>query len=395
MGFDKPDLGFVVHLGAPELAGGVLPAGRPRGARHRAGRRAAPSRPRGPGHLDVLRLGLHASGGAGGCRAPCARRGGPAPVDGRPGDRRRRAPDPVGAAPQGARRRRRRATRVRGMGRHGAAVDLRRRSATSASRRPGGSSRTSWSATSRPTPVGWRSSRSASTTTPPSACGRCDGCAGPWYATQVPGPRRRCGTRAAGPGRRRPRAAGPVADGHGPSRRAGQGPDRRGGGTADRPGPGTALGPGVGPPAAGAAPRRRARLARAAPCVCAGPRGMGLGPAARCRRVRPVSVPARAGRVARRGSRRGGSAPPAGCPRPRARRTRRGAGWQQCLPPRRRVGAARRRSRPCAAALEGLEGPVLLVDDLVSSRWTLTVAGRALRRAGAPDVLPFALAVDG
>ena len=37
-------------------------------------------------------------------------------------------------------------------------------------------------------------------------------------------------------------------------------------------------------------------------------------------------------------------------------------------------------------------GPVLLVDDLVDSRWTLTVAARELRRAGAPAVLPFALA---
>ena len=48
-----------------------------------------------------------------------------------------------------------------------------------------------------------------------------------------------------------------------------------------------------------------------------------------------------------------------------------------------------------AAALAGVDGPVLLVDDLVSSRWTLTVAGRALRLAGAAGVLPFALAVDG
>lgn len=37
--------------------------------------------------------------------------------------------------------------------------------------------------------------------------------------------------------------------------------------------------------------------------------------------------------------------------------------------------------------------PVLLVDDLVDSRWTLTVAGRLLRVAGAGGVLPFALAV--
>ena len=48
-----------------------------------------------------------------------------------------------------------------------------------------------------------------------------------------------------------------------------------------------------------------------------------------------------------------------------------------------------------AARLAGTDGPVLLVDDLVSSRWSLTVAGRALRLAGAPGVLPLALAVDG
>ena len=45
-----------------------------------------------------------------------------------------------------------------------------------------------------------------------------------------------------------------------------------------------------------------------------------------------------------------------------------------------------------AAQLGTLDGPVLLVDDLVDSRWTLTVAGRLLRQAGAPAVLPFALA---
>jgi ATP-dependent DNA helicase RecQ len=41
------------------------------------------------------------------------------------------------------------------------------------------------------------------------------------------------------------------------------------------------------------------------------------------------------------------------------------------------------------------EGPVLLVDDLVDSGWTMTVAARLLRRAGASAVLPFALAVAG
>ena len=37
-------------------------------------------------------------------------------------------------------------------------------------------------------------------------------------------------------------------------------------------------------------------------------------------------------------------------------------------------------------------GPVLLVDDIVDSRWTLTVIGRLLRVAGAPAVFAFALA---
>lgn len=48
-----------------------------------------------------------------------------------------------------------------------------------------------------------------------------------------------------------------------------------------------------------------------------------------------------------------------------------------------------------ADALTGLDGPVLLVDDLVDSGWTMTMVTRALRRAGAPDVLPLALAVAG
>jgi ATP-dependent DNA helicase RecQ len=38
---------------------------------------------------------------------------------------------------------------------------------------------------------------------------------------------------------------------------------------------------------------------------------------------------------------------------------------------------------------------VLLVDDVIDSGWTMTVAARALRQAGAPAVLPFALALDG
>ncbi|MGH3979537.1 MAG: RecQ family ATP-dependent DNA helicase [Pseudonocardiaceae bacterium] len=45
-----------------------------------------------------------------------------------------------------------------------------------------------------------------------------------------------------------------------------------------------------------------------------------------------------------------------------------------------------------APALPALEGPVLLVDDRADTGWTLTVAARALRLAGAPSVLPLVLA---
>ena len=42
--------------------------------------------------------------------------------------------------------------------------------------------------------------------------------------------------------------------------------------------------------------------------------------------------------------------------------------------------------------LAGLAGPVLLVDDQVDTGWTLTVAAKLLRDAGAPAVLPLTLA---
>jgi ATP-dependent DNA helicase RecQ len=48
-----------------------------------------------------------------------------------------------------------------------------------------------------------------------------------------------------------------------------------------------------------------------------------------------------------------------------------------------------------ADQLRSLDGPVLLVDDVADTRWSITVAARALRHAGAASVLPFALALDG
>ncbi|HET9345362.1 MAG TPA: RecQ family ATP-dependent DNA helicase [Candidatus Limnocylindrales bacterium] len=42
-----------------------------------------------------------------------------------------------------------------------------------------------------------------------------------------------------------------------------------------------------------------------------------------------------------------------------------------------------------------LPGPVLLIDDIVDSRWTMTVAGSLLRENGSGPVFPFALATAG
>ncbi|MGI5366943.1 RecQ family ATP-dependent DNA helicase [Streptomyces iakyrus] len=48
-----------------------------------------------------------------------------------------------------------------------------------------------------------------------------------------------------------------------------------------------------------------------------------------------------------------------------------------------------------AAALAEAQGPVLLVDDYTETGWTLAVAARMLRRSGAQGVLPLVLAVQG
>lgn len=45
-----------------------------------------------------------------------------------------------------------------------------------------------------------------------------------------------------------------------------------------------------------------------------------------------------------------------------------------------------------ADRLSTVDGPVLLVDDRIDTGWTMTVAAKLLREAGAPAVLPFALA---
>ncbi|KAA0109337.1 RecQ family ATP-dependent DNA helicase [Mycolicibacterium sp. P1-5] len=50
---------------------------------------------------------------------------------------------------------------------------------------------------------------------------------------------------------------------------------------------------------------------------------------------------------------------------------------------------------PDLSAIAASDGPVLLVDDLTDTGWTLTMAARVVRQAGAPVVLPFVLAATG
>ncbi|MFC7791105.1 RecQ family ATP-dependent DNA helicase [Streptomyces cinereoruber] len=52
-------------------------------------------------------------------------------------------------------------------------------------------------------------------------------------------------------------------------------------------------------------------------------------------------------------------------------------------------------SEELSAALAAAPGPVLLVDDFTDSGWTLAVAARLLRRTGAEQVLPLVLAAAG
>lgn len=70
-------------------------------------------------------------------------------------------------------------------------------------------------------------------------------------------------------------------------------------------------------------------------------------------------------------------------------------------PPPRRANSAQRLadlwrrlslSEEVATAVSEASGPILLVDDLIDTGWTMTLAARLLRQAGASTVLPFALA---
>jgi ATP-dependent DNA helicase RecQ len=49
---------------------------------------------------------------------------------------------------------------------------------------------------------------------------------------------------------------------------------------------------------------------------------------------------------------------------------------------------------PVRDAIGALDSPVLVIDDRIDTGWTMTVAARLLREAGATAALPLALAVN-
>ena len=258
MGFDKPDLGFVVHLGAPPSPIAYYQQiGRAGRATDRADVILLPG-PRGRRHLGLLRLAGVPARGRRPVRPRRPGRGGPAAVHRGAGDPGRPVPRAAGDDAQGPRRRRRGAPGQRRLDGHRRRLGLRRRPV-----RPGGGGADPRAAGHarlhrRPAAAGWSTCAASSTTRRPRPCGRCDNCTGRPWPQQVsqaaaaaasdrllrPGveitPRRMWPTGMAGAGHRRVRQDRPGA-----VRRA-------------RPGPRPADRPGLGAAAARAAGRRRA-----------------------------------------------------------------------------------------------------------------------------------------
>ena len=151
-------------------------------------------------------------------------------------------------------------------------------------------------------------------------CGRCDGCAGPWYPTEVP-------DRVVGAARERLARAGIDLD---PRVQWPTGMDRLGvpvkgrirarRGAPRRAGAGPAVRPGLGPAAARGAARRRSGAPRPAAGLRAGARRVGVGAAPGGRGGRALAVPPGPGRLGRRGAVRDGAAAAARVARPRPRR---------------------------------------------------------------------------
>ena len=286
--------GFVVNMGAPAVAGRLLPAGRPRRPRHRRGHGRAAAGDRGPRHLGLLRLPRLPARGAGPPDPRGAGRRGPAAEHGRAGDVRRAQPHPARDDAQGARRRRRRPPGARRLGGDRPAVGLRRGALRAGSPRPASASSRRCSTTSTTDRCRMRFLRDQLDDPEAADCGRCDNCGG--LALSARRLRGGASTRPApgwpGPGVVvEPRKMWPT--GAGQPRRRPQGQDRRGrrGGPRRRPAHRPRPRPGAARPVPAGHPRRPG----------AGAAGAGRGRGAR--------------RLAARGRRRSSwSSPPPGPP---------------------------------------------------------------------------------
>ena len=212
MGFDKPDLGFVVHLGAPSSPVAYYQqVGRAGRATERR-RRAAAARAGGPRHLALLRdrVDARARSRPRPCSTRCAER--------RPGGRCRR---PALETVVDVRRTRLElllkvldvdgaVQRVQGgwaaTGRPWA-YDAERYARVAAAREA--EQQLDARRTSAPTRLPDAVPRRSPSTTPTAAaCGRCDRCAGPWYPTDVPDSARAAAAGQPEPGGRRARRRG-------------------------------------------------------------------------------------------------------------------------------------------------------------------------------------------
>ena len=294
MGFDKPDLGFVVHVGAPQSPIAYYQqVGRAGRAVERADVLLLPGREdeaiwRYFGSLafpdeDVVRQTLDVLAD-----------GRPAAVHRRAGDPRPAAPRPTGDDAQGARRRRRRAAGAGRLGGHGPAVDVRPRPLRPGRRRPGPHEQQAMRRYLAGGTCRMELLRRELDDPFAEPCGRCDVCAGPWYPTTVsdaavataPATIDRPGVDA--------RGAHDVADRHGRARRRRQRPHRRGRAGRARTGDRPPLRHRLGHPAPRARSdrvggRRGVATARSAPLsTCS---RLGLGAATGGRRGDAVAVP--------------------------------------------------------------------------------------------------------
>ena len=347
MGFDKPDLGFVVHLGAPSSPVAYYQQVGRAGPRQRERRRAAAARHRGPRRSGTTsrprRCPTRSARGASSTSCPDAPLSTPA-LEARVDIRRTplelllKVLDVDGAV-----------RRVQGgwvATGEPWAYDAERYGRIAAEREAEQQHMIDYEQTDGCRMEFLQRSLDDETAAP---CGRCDNCAGAWYPARA---RRRRG-------RRRPRGAldrvgvpdrapARMADRRRPARRPGEGPHRtrRAGRRGPRARPPHR--PRLGRHAARAVRRRRARCSRdaaGARGVRARARRLGLGRAPGRRRRDAVAVASAARRLARPRARRGRPPPLPRRARPRRRRPDRAARRQQRVPARRGLGAVQRRRR--------------------------------------------------